>query len=251
MKTTLLTLATTITLAASAHFASAAQGNTSPYSDATGDIDPGISTGGGTLDIVGMEVSNTETDVMFKLTVNGNVSTIDWGQFMIGISTANQGNGGTTTGNGWNRPINLSYLGTHGMDYWIGSWVTGGGGSQLWSWQGSSWSGPSALAGYSFTPGSTSEITYTASLASLGLSVGGGFVFDAYTSGGGPSDGAVDSLANPNVSITSWSQTYTSSLTQTGGPGLNFYQIVPEPSTWALVGLGAVATLYFARRRKA
>ncbi|NBX31235.1 MAG: hypothetical protein EBR07_00690, partial [Planctomycetes bacterium] len=54
------------------------------YNDATGDIDPGISTGSGTLDLVRMEVSHTATDLVFALTVNGNVASTDWGKFMIG-----------------------------------------------------------------------------------------------------------------------------------------------------------------------
>ena len=37
-------------------FAMGAEGTSSPYTDAIGDIDPGISTASGTLDITGMEV---------------------------------------------------------------------------------------------------------------------------------------------------------------------------------------------------
>ncbi|MFM7180395.1 MAG: hypothetical protein ACKO2G_02870 [Verrucomicrobiales bacterium] len=100
------------------------------YFDATGDIDSGITTGNGTLDIVSMEVTNTPSDIVFKLTLNGNISTTDWGKFMIGISTGNTSN--TDTGNGWDRPIQLN-LPLGGMDYWVGSWVDSGGGAQLWS----------------------------------------------------------------------------------------------------------------------
>jgi len=195
------------------------------YNDATGDIDPGIATGNGTLDILSMEVSHTATDFIFKLTVNGNVSTTDWGKFMIGIATGNTL--GTATGDGWGRPINLDGPGTADMNYWIGSWVDGGGGSQLWSYDNgtSSWVGPGALAGFSFTGGATSTITHTVSHASLGITTAPGTIyFDAYSSGGGGSDGAVDALANPNVSITSWSQSYTSNATT----GLLLY-------TWAVL----------------
>jgi hypothetical protein len=59
---------------------------TASYIDATGDIDGAISNGGGTLDIVSMEVSETATDLVFTLTVNGNISSTDWGNFMIGIA---------------------------------------------------------------------------------------------------------------------------------------------------------------------
>ncbi len=242
-------LLTTIAAAAVAVSTSlAVEGTNSPYTDAAGDIDPGIANAGGTLDILGMEVTNNATDITFTLTLNGNYSTggNDWGNFMIGISTGSTAS--TNTGNGWARPIQLnSPLG--GMDYWIGSWVNGPGGSQLWSYDGASWTNTGALPGYSLSPGTTSTITYTATLASLGLAANDTFYFDAFSSGGGGSDSAVDALANPNVSITAWNQAYTSSTTGSGGLGLNAYT-VPEPSTYALLALsGAGLVGYIARRR--
>ena len=200
----------------------AVEGTNSPYGDAIGDIDPGIATGDGTLDIVSMEVSNTATDVQFTLTVNGNVSTTDWGNFMIGIATGSTAT--ENTGNGWSRPIQLnSPIG--GMDYWIGSWASAGGGAQLWSYNGASWDGPVALGGFSFTPGAQSTLSYTVTTNALGVSEGDTFYFDAYSSGGGGTDSAVDALSNPNVSITSWGQSYTSKTTGSGGVGLNAYNL--------------------------
>ncbi len=231
-----------------------AQGTTSPYSDPTGDIDAGISTGNGTLDITGMEVTNTATDINFKLTVNGNVSTTDWGKFMIGIATAKTN--GTIAGNGWGRPINMAVTPTGaitpiGMNYWIGSWVDGGGGSQLWSYDGAAWTGPGAISSFSFTPGATSDINYSVPLASLGLVPGDSLSFDAYSSGGGATDSAIDSLANPNVSVTSWGETYTSQPLAFSGPGLNsFTTAVPEPSTMAAVGIAGAAVAGRLMRRR-
>jgi len=185
------------------------------FNDAIGDIDSGISTGGGTLDIVSMEVSDTVDDVIFKLTVNGSITTVDWGNFMIGI--ANQKTPGSTTGNGWGRPINLNAGGGNGMTHWIGSWVNGGGGSQLWTYSpgggggtGGNWSGPAALAGFTTSAGAQSVITYTVTKASLGVATGDTILFDAYSTGGGGGDSAVDALSNPEIAITSWGQTYTS-----------------------------------------
>ena len=77
------------------------------------------------------------------------------------------------------------------------------------------------------------------------------FYFDAYSSGGGSNDSAVDALANPNVSINDWAVPYTSSTTGDGGVGLNSYQVVPEPTTYALLTLGALGVAGYAARRRA
>ncbi len=215
------------------------------YTDSTGDIDAGLANGNGTLDILSMEVTHNATDLMFSLTLNGNVSTTDWGKFMIGIAT---GGTGTTTGNGWNRPINLdSPIG--GMDFWIGSWVDGGGGAQLYSYNGTSWDGPGALGAWSFTGGAQSVLDFMVPLATLGLEEDDTFYFDTYASGGGSTDTAIDALSNPNISVTSWAETYTSSMS---GGGLSSYTVtaIPEPATWSLIGLGALSALGLRRRRR-
>jgi len=239
-----------------------AEGSTSPYTDAVGDIDSGITTGGGTLDILGMEITTVGSDLNFKLTVNGDVSTTDWGKFMIGIGSYNAPLG-EITGNGWARPINLQYTPNGfptpgGMDYWIGSWVDAGGGAQLWTYAGGTtgggtggaWSGPVPPVAFSITAGSTSSLNYTVSLASLGLSPGDQFTFDAYSSGGGGGDTAIDALANPNVAVTSWGQTYTSQPVTFGGGGLNSYTVpVPEPGTMVVASVACVALASQMRRR--
>ncbi len=262
-----------------------AEGSTSPYSDPNGDIDAGISTGNGTLDIVGMEVSNTATDIKFKLTVNGELNGavlggVDWGKFMVGIATGKTD--GTMTGNGWGRPINLSYDNDPfaaqivGMNHWLGGWVDGtsthagigggAGGAELyhydnggstpaaWIKDGATYDpvAPTGLA-YSVTGGTQSSMEWTVSLAAMNLIPGNVIYFDAYSSGGGGGDSAVDSLANPNVSITTWAGPYTSYATGAGGPGLNAYTVsaVPEPSSMAAVGLaGAAIAGHLMRRRR-
>ena len=246
MKKILLSSVAAATFAVSSSFA--VQGTTSPYTDAVDDIDAEFgSAADGTLNILGMEVTNNASDITFTLTVNGNVSTTAWGKFMIGIAT---GGTGTTTGNGWNRPINLDSP-SGGMDYWVGSCVDSGGGAQFYNYDGIGWTGPSSLAGFSFAAGASSTISFTLTLSSLGLAPNDVFYFDAYSSGGGGGDSAIDALANPNISITDWGQTYTSSTTGDAGLGLNSYQVVPEPSTYALLVISALGLAGYAARRRA
>jgi hypothetical protein len=214
------------------------------YNDATGDINPGIATGGGTLDLVAMEVSNTSTDIQFKLTVNGNIGSTDWGKFMIGISNGSAGDT-SVNGNGWARPINMGSP-TGGMTNWIGSWVDNGGGAENRSWA-TGWSLVGAtynsnFGSFAIASGAQSTITYTVSMASLGLAEGNTFYFDAYSSAGGGGDSAVDALANPNYAISSWGGPYTSSSTT----GIFSYTI-PAPGVIALLG---VAGLVGSRKRR-
>jgi hypothetical protein len=88
------------------------------------------------------------------------------------------------------------------------------------------------------------------SLSSLGLNPGDQFTFDAYSSGGGNGDTSIDALANPNVAVTSWGQTYTSKPVTFGGGGLNSYTVpVPEPSMFAAAAVGVAIAGCTLRRR--
>ena len=215
------------------------------YTDAIGET---INSAGGTIDFVGAEVSNTATDLVISLKVDGNVGTTDWGKFMIGIATTKTD--GTTSGNGWNRAINLSAPSGKGMNFWTGAWVDGGGGSELYKYTSGtptgSWSniGSSNQQIGTYATGK-SLLTYTYSLATLGVTVGDTIYFDAYSSGGGGGDGAIDALANSAQSIGAWGDSYTSS-----GPNLNSYTVIPEPSTGVLMGLGVAGLLVVRRIRK-
>jgi hypothetical protein len=248
-----MNLRTASCVAAVAAITSVLQVNANPgvlFSDATGDIDAGISTGGGTLDLVSMEVSHTATDVQFKLTVNGSIGSTDWGKFMIGIAN-NKGNG-TSSSDGWARPITMSANG--GMTNWLGGWVDGGGGAEnrsheifdRWGLTGATYNGNFGTYGLvsGARTGDRSTITFGVSIASLGMSIGDTFRFDAYSSGGGGGDSSVDALANPNVAITSWGQAYDSGTSNSFSYTL---AAIPAPGAIALVGLAGLV----ARRRKA
>lgn len=236
-RTTSAVLAGALALGVAGHL----NANPDIFNDATGDIDPGLATGGGTLDLVSLEITNTATDIVFSLTVNGSLNSTDWGKFMIGIA---QGGAPASNSNGWGRPINMDAP-NGGMTRWIGSWVDGGGGAENRAFSGGSWSLAGAtynsnFGGFAFAG---NNITYTLSLSSLGLNLGDTFYFDAYSSGGGGGDSAIDALANPNQSVSSWGDTYTST-----GTNLFSYTVVPAPA--ALAVLGAFGLVRGRRSRK-
>jgi len=224
------------------------------YTDAVNDIAPDIATADGTIDILATELAVSPTDLAFKLTVNGNVTTTDWAKFMIGISTGKTAGDTSTNGNGWGRPINMvSPVG--GMNFWVGSWVDGGGGAQFWAYDdiGGSWAEIGSTGGgtfpgtFSFTGGATSEINFTVDPTLMDLTPADTWYFDIYSSGGGGDDSAVDALSNPNFAITDWGGPYTSNTT-------NGISVVPEPTSLATLGsaVGAgVAWQAIRRRRRA
>ena len=242
-----MNLRTASCVAAVAAITSVLQVNANPgvtYNDAINDIDPGITTGNGTLDLVSMEVSHTATDIQFKLTVNGNIGDTNWGKFMVGI--ANNKGYGTSTTDGWARPITMSANG--GMTNWFGSWLDNGGGAEnrsnqtSWGLTGATYN--SNFGNFAFVAGAQSTITYGVSIASIGMSIGDTFSFDAYSSGGGNTDSAIDALANPLVAVTGWDKAYDSGTSTSFSYTLT---AIPAPGAIALVGLAGLV----ARRRKA
>jgi hypothetical protein len=207
------------------------------FSDATGEVAvPGNPFPH--LDISSVNVSNDSTTLSFKINLSGDPVTTDWGKYMIGISTAA---GGDTAGNGWGRPISMQ----DGMEHWIGSWVDGGNGAQLWdytgSWSQDSGTPPPNPANLSISKDSSS-VTISLDFASLGLSINDSFTFDVYSSGGGGGDGAVDALSAPTSSISNWGDSY-----QTPSLNVPTYTLVPEPTSAAL---GLLGSLLLLRRRK-
>ncbi|HKQ46480.1 MAG TPA: PEP-CTERM sorting domain-containing protein [Phycisphaerae bacterium] len=203
------------------------------YNDNTGDTFTGA--GGGILDIVSLEVTDDGTDISFKFTLVGDTEATDWGKYMVIIDSVA---GGDTGGNGWARPISMP----SGADYWIGSWVDSGDGAELYNY-GGSWTLTQAT--YNPPPlditisNSTTMVTITTQLAAMGLGPNQTILLDAFTSGGGGGDGAVDSLGNPGQQIGDWGNASEAHPVE--------YTTTPEPTTLGLLALGG---LMLVRRRR-
>ncbi len=212
------------------------------YNDATGDL---LGAGWAThLDITSVEVNNTATDISFKINLAGDPVATSWGEYQISIDSILGGATSGTVPNG--RPISMS----SGMDYWVRSWNGGAetyhwnAGGPYWELDNATWgANPGNLQVPVRTPGS---VTLTTSLASLGLSGGDSFYFDISSSGGTPTDSAIDALANPNPTAASgdWVSPYDS--------GANVYQYtvtaVPEPASMALAAFGLSALVLLRRK---
>lgn len=198
------------------------------------------------LDIVSVEVMNDANDIMFTINLSGDPIATDWGKYLIALDSVA---GGDTAGNGWGRPISMS----SGMDYFIGSWVDWDDGAEIYSWDGAQWNLDEGLYGPSGVPvnlqypaKTTSSVTLSTTLASLGLGTGDTFVFDVWTTGGGGTDSAIDALSDPSTTIANWDDPYnsTSELSYTVAVP------VPEPATLSLflISFGAMGYWRFRRR---
>lgn len=193
------------------------------YSDTVGDLNDGTVgedlAGHTHLDIVSVEVTNTFTDLRFKINLDGDPVLTDWGKYCIGFSTNNSTGDTTEFGNGWGRHITMN----QGMDFWIGTWVDGGGGIQLFHYDGALWNN---IGGGSVSKDSSS-VTVEIAFSELGKGFGDTVEFEVYTTGGG-ADPAIDALSNPDVTVAAWADWYASGLS-------SLYTIQTIPATTNMV----------------
>lgn len=198
----------------------------STYSDASFDLfDNGLDN----LDITGVVVSNTDTHLNISVTTRGFQN---WTKYMIYFDTAA---GGTGT-NAWSRPVDLN---GNLIEHYIGSWVDApSNNSQFVSWTGSSWNWGSEMMLSNSVSGNT--VTWSVSLASLGLGVGSTIRFDVATSGGG-NDPGVDHLSRSDAATPGWG---TGSVAGTFAS----YTVIPAPGAMALAL--AAGALGRGRRRR-
>ena len=217
MKKSLLVAALSATLASVAYADS--------YTDAQFDL---FDNGFDNLDITGVDISDNGIDMTIAVTTRGFQN---WTKYMMYFNTT----GGTgTSSNAWSRPVNL----TSNIDHFIGSWVDQPtGNSQLVSWTGTGWNWGSEQILSNMITGNT--VSWTFSLASMGLGAGQTIYIDVATSGGG-NDPGVDHLSRSDMATTGWADPSTS------GNFVAYTTSVPAPGAIALLGLAGLA----GRRRR-
>jgi len=199
----------------------ASSANAAIYTDNTFDtFDNGLAN----LDIESVDMSDDGVNLTIAVTTRGFQN---WTKYMMYFDTA----AGGTASNGWARPVSLN---GREIEHYLGSWVDApSDNAQFWSW-GGSWNQTGTLT--NSVSGNT--VTWTMSLASLGVSAGDTFYFDIATSGGG-NDPGVDHLSRSDAATPGWG---------TGSVAGNFlaYTTVPTPGAIALLGLAGLA----GRRRR-
>jgi hypothetical protein len=180
------------------------------------------------LDLASLEITNDLSDISFTFNINANINGgsggTDWGKYMVVIDSVPAAGATGHENNAWYREFEF----TRGTDYTIPGWVDGGGGSQLWSWNGGGWDQLADPA----TMLTDTSVTYTVPLANMGLTPGDVIWLDGISTAGGD-DPAVDAISSDAVIATAWD---SDSVVEGFA-----YTLVPEPaSLLALVLLGAL-----------
>ena len=153
------------------------------YHDPQGDI----FTGNPNLDITQVEITDNGSELFVSITVDS--LDADWGKYLF-FADYQPGAGSGSNDNPWFRNIE----GLEGADYFMGSWLDGGGGAAGYGYDGAGWfddGSPAVAIDYS-----TNTITYTiADIVALATDIGeSGLFFEVATTGGNGGDPAVDLL---------------------------------------------------------
>ncbi|HWP40526.1 MAG TPA: hypothetical protein VNL70_06330, partial [Tepidisphaeraceae bacterium] len=198
------------------------------YTDTTGDQ---AGTDTAYVDIASVQVTNDASNIYFQINLAANIDNAgvtDWGNCHIGIDSVPGGSTGIVVP--WGQVFGLS----SGMDFWLGSWVNFGGGSELQQYSSGAWTSLGAQP-VTLAPQS---LTITIPLASLGLGDGSSFIFDVWSTFGVPGgQSAYDALSNPSLAVAEpWNGVpYDSSTAGPGGtPLVSTYTVtnVVTSSNW-------------------
>ncbi|HEY7118244.1 MAG TPA: hypothetical protein VH475_16775 [Tepidisphaeraceae bacterium] len=177
-------LSSVVLLSFRAHTARAA-----PYADTVGEQ---AGTDDTEVDIAGVVVTRDLANLNFQINLTGDISTANFGNYLVGLQT---GPGGSTTlDTPWGKPVGIS----SGMNTWVGSWVNFGGGAQVYQWDGVAWN----LATIGTVTLAANSTTVSLPLDSLGLASGTPIKFDVWSTYGAPGgQSAYDALDNPLTTV--------------------------------------------------
>jgi len=198
--------------------------NAAVYTDSTFDM---FDNGFDNLDIASVDMSDDGVNLTIAVTTRGFQT---WTKYMMYFDTA----AGGTSSNAWSRPVDLA---GRAIEHYIGSWVdASSNNAQFVSWTGSAWNWGSEQYLTNSVSGNT--VTWTVSLASLGVGAGQTIYFDIATSGGG-NDPGVDHLSRSDAATPGWGTASTAG-------GFLSYTVVPTPGAIALLGMAGLV----GRRRR-
>jgi len=236
--------------AATAMFSHAALSQAAVYTDTVGDNNGGSVN----VDISGASVTNDGSNITFTIDLNPSADLTSTDASYVHYELALQtGPGGyTTLSNPYSEQIGVST----GWNYYALGYVytnngtAGTPGADLYSGNSSGYTKiTSAFTVTDVTTG-TPSFTISIPLATLGLSAGSSFNFDAYTTYSGGSQGAYDALDNPTPTpgtpytpVTPYDSA-TASGSQFGTAAYSYtVSAVPEPASLGLLGFAGVMAM--------
>jgi len=200
------------------------------YNDSVGDI--GVPNNN--LDLITVTLTNDATNLYASITANADLVGTDWGKYLFMFDTSAAGG---LNDNPWVRAID-----TNGRfnEVFVGSWIDGGGGAQIWTNNNVAWSQASQI-GVNLSQAAAGIISYTFPLADMGLTASGQTIFfDVMSTGGGNGDPGIDHLSRADLATPGWGTTSVAGTYRA-------YTLVPAPSG---LGLLAAGGLFMARRRR-
>ncbi len=166
----------------------------------------GAPQGNAVMDLGQLFVVNDANYWYFYFTVNANISTTNWGKYILYIDTNGTAANGATS-DSWGR--NVRVLDPHKPEFSINGWVDsppyGANHSQFWVWSGGVWAQSGQLDAAAIGAAAVSGLEWKIARSRLGDP--SQIWCEVYSTGGGQTDNAQDTANNPaeDWNATDWS----------------------------------------------
>lgn len=162
--------------------------------------------GNAPMDLLDLYVCNDNDFWYFCYTIDANIVTTTWGKYLLYIDTTGDAAGATF--DAWGRNVVVGDP-THRPEFSLNGWVDGGGAygpskTQLWSWNGVSWTSAGTAADAALVGGVLSTIEWKIARTTLGNPAT--LWCEVYSTGGGGGDNAQDTINDPadDWNATNW-----------------------------------------------